>query len=238
MEKPLQYTWEVYTGKFEKILVLMLTTTLPLLMVHAFVTNYIYAITPSDSALYSVADIYYGLITLLLYLYAQIPYIRFVYNEYKGVEHNLRNSFYHFLVNGFTVFVYACIVSVITTIGFMFLVLPGLIFLALVFPIPYISIFDEKSVWKSLKEGFRIGKKNFFKIMLIVIMAGLAELLVGIFVTYQLFNITSSFAAQMITQMTLNIIIYPFIIMLMTSFVLKWREALETLEVTVREGIN
>ncbi|MFD2760676.1 hypothetical protein [Lentibacillus juripiscarius] len=224
MEKPLKYTWDVYTGKFEKILVLMLTTTLPLLMVHSFVTNYIYAITPSDLTVYSVADIYYGLITLLLYLYAQIPYIRFVYNEYTGVENNLRNSVYHFLANGFTVFVFACIVSVVTTIGFMFLVLPGLIFLALVFPIPYISIFDEKSVWNSFKEGFRIGKKKFFKIMLIIMLAGLAELLLGIFVTYQLFNITSSFAAQVITQMTLNIIIYPFIIMLMTSFILKWRE--------------
>src|SRR5699024_180907 len=238
MEKPLKITWEIYTGKFEKIFVLMLMTTLPLLMLHSFVTNYIYAITPSGSAVYSFADIYYGLITLLLYLYAQIPYIRFVYNEYKGAENNLRNSIYHFLANGFTVFVFACIVSVITTIGFMFLVLPGLIFLSLVFPIPYISIFDEKSVWKSFKEGFRIGKKNFFKIMLIVMFAGLAELVFGIFVTYQLFNVTSSFAAQMITQMTLSIIIFPFIIMLMTSFILKWREALETLEVKVQENIN
>ncbi|ALX47193.1 hypothetical protein [Lentibacillus amyloliquefaciens] len=238
MEKPLKYTWEIYTGAFEKILVLMLTTTLPLLIVHSFVTNYIYAITPSYSNVYSFADIYYGLITLLFYLYAQVPYIRFVYNEYKGIENNMRNTFYHFLVNGFTVFVFACIVSLLSTIGFMFFVLPGLIFLALVFPIPYISIFDEKSVWKSLKEGFRIGKKNFFKIMLIVMFAGLAELLFGIFVTYQLFNITSSFAAQMITQMTLNMIIYPFIIMLMTSYILKWREALETLEVKVQENLN
>lgn len=238
MEKPFKYTWEIYTGKFEKILVLMLTTTLPLLVAHSFITNYIYAITPSYSAVYSFADIYYGLITLLLYLYAQIPYIRFIYNEYRGAENNLRNSIYHFLVNGFTVFVFACIAAVFTTIGFMFLILPGVIFLALVFPIPYISVFDEKSVWKSFKEGFRIGKKNFFKIMLIVMLAGLAELLFGILVTYQLFNITSSFAAQMITQMTLNMIIYPFVIMLMTSYILKWREALETLEVTAQEDVN
>ncbi|MBY7142348.1 hypothetical protein KFZ56_04410 [Virgibacillus sp. NKC19-3] len=238
MEKPFKYTWEIYTGKFEKVLILMVTTTLPLLMVHSFLTNYIYAITPSYSAVYSFADIYYGLITLILYLYAQTPYIRFIYSEYKGIDNSLRNSIYHFLVNGFTVFIFACIVSVITTIGFMFLVLPGLISLALVFPIPYISIFDEKSVWKSFKEGFRIGKKKFFKIMLIVMLAGLVEFLFGIFVTYQLFNITSSFAAQIITQMTLNIIIYPFIIMLMTSFILKWREALEILEVKVDEKLN
>ncbi len=96
MEKPLKYTWDVYTGKFEKILVLMLTTTLPLLMVHSFVTNYIYAITPSDLTVYSVADIYYGLITLLLYLYAQFPISVSFITNIQGVENNLRNSVYHF----------------------------------------------------------------------------------------------------------------------------------------------
>ncbi|SEP98218.1 hypothetical protein [Piscibacillus halophilus] len=237
MDHPLRNTWELYTGKFEQILVLMLTTTLPLLLLHSFITNYIYAITPSFSAVYSVADIYNGFLTLLLFLYAQTPYIRFVYNEHVGIDHNLRNSIYIFLVNGFTVFVFACITAFISTIGFALFLLPGLIFLALVFPVPYISVFDEKSVWKSFKEGFRIGKKRIVKISLLLFALGMVELLFGIFVTYQLFNITSSFAAQMITQMTLNLIFFPFLIMLMTSFILKWRESLKTLEVAEEEKV-
>ncbi len=231
MQKPFKYTWELYTSQFEIIFVLILLTTLPLLFLHSAITNYIYAITPSYSIIYSFADIYYGLITLLFFLYAQIPYIRFVYNEYKGTENNLRNTVYSFIENGFTVFVFACIVSVLSTIGFMMFVLPGLILLALVFPIPYISIFDSKPVWQSYKEGLRIGKKNVGKIILIIFLAGSAELLFGIFVSYQLFNITSSFAAQLITQMTLNMIVFPFMIILITSYILKWRENLETLEV-------
>ncbi|WP_174614157.1 hypothetical protein [Virgibacillus ihumii] len=236
MEKPLINAWEVYTGKFEKILVLMLTTTLPLLMLHSFITNYIYAITPSYSNVYSFADIYYGLLTLLFFLYAQVPYIQFVYNEYKGVENNLRQSIFSFLTKGFTVFVFACIISTLTTIGFMLFLIPGLIILSLFFPVPYISVFDNKSVWKSYKEGFRIGKKNLFKILLILIITGTAELLIGIFITYQLFNITSSFAAQMITQMTLNILIFPFIVILTTSYIIKWRASLEILDVNVSEN--
>ncbi|GEL76469.1 hypothetical protein [Tenuibacillus multivorans] len=235
MENPFKNTWELYTGQFEKILVLMLTTTLPLLLAHSYVMNYIYLITPSSTGIYSVADIYYGLITLLFFLYAQVPYIRFVYNEHLGVEHNLRNTIYHFVVNGFTIFVFACLISILSTIGFALLILPGIIILSLVFPVPYISVFDEKSTWKSFKEGFRIGRKHFFKIFLLLILIGFAELLFGVFVTYQLFNITPSFAAQMITQMSLNIIIYPFVIMLMTSFILKWRNNLRTIEVK-REG--
>ncbi|GAA0588689.1 hypothetical protein GCM10009001_00710 [Virgibacillus siamensis] len=236
MEKPLSNAWEVYTGKFEKILVLMLTTTVPLLMLHSFITNYIYAITPSYSAVYSFADIYYGLLTLMFFLYAQVPYIQFVYNEYKGIENNLGHSIFSFLTKGFTVFVFACIVSFLTTIGFMLFLIPGLIVLSLLFPIPYISVFDNKSVWKSYKEGLRIGKKNFFKIVLILMLTGTIELLIGIFITFQLFNITSSFAAQMITQMTLNILCFPFIVILITSYIIKWRESLEVLDVNVVEN--
>lgn len=69
MTNPLRYTWQLYTGKFEKILVLMLTTTLPLLMLHSFTTNYIYAITPSLDPVYSFADIYYGQLTILIYFH-------------------------------------------------------------------------------------------------------------------------------------------------------------------------
>lgn len=235
MEKPFRFTWELYTGKFEKLLLLMLGTTLPLLLLHSFATNYVYAITPGLFQFTSLADIYYALITILFFLYAQIPYIRFVYNEYEGHEHSLRNSIYHFLANGFTVFLFACIVSFLSIIGFMLLVLPGLVLLSFVFPIPYLSIIDGKSVWKAYKEGLRIGKKHFFKILAILIITGFGELLFGIFVTYQLFEITSSFAAQIITQMVLNLIFFPFLIILLTSFIIKWREAQEVLEIKEQE---
>lgn len=236
MEKPFRFTWELYTGKFEKLLVLMLFTTLPLLLIHSFVMNYIYAITPNFFGVYSIADIYYGYMTILLYLFAQIPIIRFVFNEYEGADYSLKNSFFIFLINGFTIFAFACIFAFLSTIGFMFFVIPGLVLLSLVFPIPYISIFDGKSVWKSFKEGFRLGKKHFFKLFLIIFFSGVAELLFGIFVTAQLFNITSSYAAQIITQMVLNLLFYPFIIILLTSYIIKWREEQEVLEVSAEEA--
>lgn len=235
MGKPLNFAWELYTRKFEKLLLLMLLTTLPLLVLHNFATNYIYAITPSFSQIYSIADIYYGLITTLLFLYAQVPYIRFVFEEYQGNEHSLRHALYQLITNGFTVFLFGCIVSILTTIGFMLFILPGFIFLALVFPVPYLSIFDGKSVWKSFKEGLRIGKKKFWKIALILLITGSIEFLIGIFITIQLFNMTPSYAAQIITQMVLNLLIFPFIIILLTSSMIKWRESLEVLEVEGKE---
>ncbi|MEN2767522.1 hypothetical protein [Ornithinibacillus xuwenensis] len=230
MNSPFRNTWELYTGRFERILLLMLLTTLPLLILHSFATNYIYAVTPSFDPLYSFADIYYGFLTVLLFIYAQVPYIRFVYNEHYDSERSLRDSIYQFVVNGFTIFVFATLIAFTSIVGFSLFILPGFILLALTMPIPYISIFDKKSVWKAYKEGIRIGKKHFIKLFLLLIFTGFLEMIVGVFITAQIFTITNSFAAQIITQIVLNLIYYPFIIMLLSSFMIKWREEQEVLE--------
>ncbi|SET34380.1 hypothetical protein SAMN05216389_10978 [Oceanobacillus limi] len=238
MEKPFKYTWEIFTGRFEKVFLLMLVTTLPLLLIHSFATNYIYAITPRYLPNHSAADIYYGLLTILLFLYAQVPYIRFVHNEHEGHEHSLKNSVYFFFANGFSIFLFACILSVLTTIGFMLFLLPGIILLAIFFPVPYISTFDGKSVWKSVKEGTRLGKKKIIKIIFILFITGFIEIFIGLFVTFQLLNITNSLAAQIITQIVLNLLIFPFVIMLITSYMIKWRESLEVLEFEKMEELH
>jgi hypothetical protein len=230
MESPLRNTWEIFTGRFEKILILMLFTTLPLLVVHSLATNYIYAITPNLNPSYSFGDIYYALITILLFLYAQVPYIRFIYNEHNDVENSLRDAIFQFAANGFTVFLFATIISILSTLGFALFILPGFIILTLTLPIPYISIFDKKSVWKSFREGARIGKKKFFKIFILIFFTGLLELVTGLIFTIQLFNITNSFAAQMVTQMVINLIYFPFVVMLLASYMIKWREEQIVLE--------
>jgi hypothetical protein len=224
MESPFRNTWEIYTGSFEKVLFFMLFTTLPLLILHTFITNYINIITPSFDTVYSIADIYYGIITILLFLYAQTPYVRYVYNEYTDSEKSFRNAIYQFIVNGFTIFLFASIISLLSIIGFSLFFIPGFVILSLALPVFYISIFDGKSVWKSMKEGIRLGKKHFFKIFLLILLTGLLELLADLLVINQVYNITNSLAAQIITQILLNLVFYPFFVILISSFMIKWRE--------------
>lgn len=60
-------------------------------------------------------------------------------------------------------------------------------------------------------------------------------MVVGLFITAQVFNITNSFAAQLITQIVLNLVYYPFIVMLLSSCMIKWREEQEVLETSEEE---
>lgn len=237
MERPFKFAFSLFAGRYEKFLFLISLIQIPCIIIHLLVTNYIYAITPFTGTMYSVADIYYALITILMFLYVQIPFVKYTYNEFTGHEKPLKDSFYHFLIQGFNIFVFSCVLSIVTVIGFMLLVIPGVVILSLFITAPIIAIIDNKSVWKSLKESILIFKKNWMKIISYIVVIGLLELIVGIILNYVILNITQSYAAIIITQIFLNTLFYPFFIVLLTSSTIKWRESLNLLKVNEHDAV-
>ncbi|MES1047376.1 hypothetical protein BLX88_06525 [Bacillus obstructivus] len=231
MEKPFKYAIALFTSKYEKILLLIAIIQIPLLVFHLFLTNFIYAVTPFNGTIHSAGDTYYGFLTLLLYLYAQIPFIKLTYNDYMGHEKPLKNAIYTFLVQGFNIFIFAIVLSFLTTIGFMLYILPGLILFSIFIPAPIIAVIDNKSVWKSLKETITIYKKHWLKLLLYILVFGLFELAIGIVLNQLILGITTSYAALVISQIFLNTLFYPFFIVLLTSSTIKWRENLNMLNV-------
>lgn len=231
MDKPISFAFSLFTGKYEKFLLIAFLIQVPLLIVHSFSTNYIHAITPTDGSIFSVSDIFYAYITMLLLIYAMIPFIKYTVNEFEGRESPLKNSFYTFAVQGFNIFVFSVLISLITVIGFMFFIIPGLVILSLFISAPIIAVIDEKSVWKSTKESFQIFKKHFIKIILFISLLSLVELIIGIALNFLLVSITTSYAAVVITQIFLNTIFFPVFVVILTSLVIKWREGLNSLEV-------
>lgn len=231
MDKPISFAFSLFTGKYEKFLLIAFLVQVPLLIVHSFSTNYIHAITPTDGSIFSVSDIFYAYITMLLLIYAMVPFIKYTVNEFEGREFPLKNSFYIFAAQGFNIFVFSALISLITVIGFMFFILPGLVILSLFISAPIIAVIDEKSVWKSTKESFQIFKKHFIKIILFISLLSLVELIIGIALNFLLVTITTSYAAVVITQIFLNTIFFPVFVVMLTSLVIKWREGLNSLEV-------
>ncbi|MBS4210374.1 hypothetical protein [Bacillus sp. FJAT-50079] len=235
MDKPISFAFSLFTGKYEKFLLMIFIVQVPILMFHSFLTNFIYAITPSAGGLFSVADIYYSLITLFMFLYVQIPFVKFTVNENEGREKPLKNAFYIFVIQGFNLFVFITILSFVTVIGFIFYMIPGIILLSVFITAPIIALIDEKSVWKSVKESMQIFRKHHIKIILFISLFGLTELIIGTLLNYAILSITTSYAAILIAQIFLNTIFFPVFVVILTCFVLKWREGLSSLHVHKNE---
>lgn len=232
MDRPIPFAFSLFTHQYEKFLIIAFLVQIPLLIFHSFITNYINAVTPTDGSVLSVADIYYAYITMVLLIYAMVPFVKYTANEFEGRDKPLKNAFYIFAVQGFNIFAFSALVSLLTVLGFMLFLIPGLVILAAFISAPIIAVIDEKSVWKSTKESFRIFKKHHWKIVLFISALSLLELIIGIALNFLLFSITDSYAAIVITQIFLNTLFFPVFVVILTAMVIKWREGLNSLEVT------
>ncbi len=230
MDKPFREAFALFTSRFEHILLLGVTIILPLLLGHALLSNYIYAVTPTVLGTTIISDIYYTFLTVLLMLFAQVPLIRYMFNEYQGHEGSLKNAYFVFFANGFQFFVFAILASFLTTVGIILFLLPGLIILTLLYPIPFVAAMDNKSIWKSWKSGIRLGKKHFFKLFLLILGMSLIELMISGGITLLILSLTTSFAAQILSHILLNLVFFPIITLIITGFIIKWREEIYTLE--------
>lgn len=235
MDKPVSYAFSLFLRKYERFLLIAFLVQLPLLMLHSFVTNYIYTATPSNGTAFSVADIYYAFITMLLLFYAMIPFVKYTVNEYEGNENPLKDAFYTLGVQGFQIFVYSAALSLLTVMGFMVFILPGIVVMAMFVSAPIISLMDGKSVWKSTKESVRIFKKHYLKLIMLITGLSLFEFLIGIALNFFIITITSSYLAIVFTQIFLNIIFFPVFAVMLTCLVKKWRDGLNSLDVDGRK---
>lgn len=230
MEKPIREAFTLLSSRIEHILLLGVTILVPFLAMHAIIANYIMAITPTFFGTTIIADIYNSFLTIFLLLFLQIPFIRYMFNEYQGNEGSLRNAYYYFFVNGFEFFVFAVVASLIATLGLVLFFIPGLIIITLLYPIPFIATMENKSVWKSVKSGLRLGRKHFFKLFILVFLFAFIELLISSGITLLIYSLTTSFAAQLLAHMFLNLLFFPIITLIISGYIIKWREEIYTIE--------
>ncbi len=222
MLESLQNSWRIYTKKFEGVLLLSLSILFPLLLINWFVLNvvYLFVINEFTSAL---ADFYYVFLTFIFLVLGQIPFIQFVKLYEEEGEVRYKNIYYVFITNAFSLFVFGICMSLITSIGVMLFIIPGFIALILLFSSPYEAILEERSVWKSVKTSVTFAKKKFFPLLFIVIFISLVEMVIAWASMYLIFSITSSLLSQVMVQMLLNLLIFPFLAIWVTYYFMGWK---------------
>jgi hypothetical protein len=222
MIKSLQNSWRIYTKKFEGVLLLSLSILFPLLLINWFVLNGVYLFVFNDFTS-ALADFYYVFLTFIFLVIAQIPFIQFVKLYEEEGEIRYRNIYYVFITNAFSLFVFGICLSLITSVGVMLFIIPGFIVLILLFSCPYEAILENRSVWKSVKTSVTFAKKKFFPLLLIIITISLAEMVIAWVSMYLIYSITSSLLAQVMVQMLLNLLIFPFLAIWITYFFMDWK---------------
>jgi hypothetical protein len=230
---PIRESLRFYTKNVEYLLLLSITIVLPLLILHFYLMNYIYLTTSLISNDNTFADLVNGFFTLLFLIVAQLPFIKFVQSDIDGEDKRIKSAYMSFLKHSFSLYLFGVIYCTVVLLGFTLFIIPGIIILILLFLTPYISILDDKPARKSWKSAIKLAKKNFFKLSGIIALVSLIEMIIGLIALYGVSLITNNFGAATVSQMLLNVIMLPLLSIVVTFYVLKWRERSQSVELVV-----
>ncbi|HYK72889.1 MAG TPA: hypothetical protein VEV44_07125 [Pseudoneobacillus sp.] len=223
MTQSFKDAFRLYTGKFEGVFLLSLTIVLPLIVVNWLINNVVYFFVFNDFTS-ALADFYYIFLTFLILMVAQIPFIQLVKSYSETGEYQFKTIYYVFITTAFSVFVFAAIYSFLIAIGTLLFIIPGLIFMTFFFTTPHEAIVENKSVWKSWKTSFHFAKKKFFPLLIMILFISIVEVIIGWIGMYIIYSITNSLLAQIVIQMFLNLLIFPFLSIWVTYYFILWKE--------------
>jgi hypothetical protein len=223
--KVIKESIKLYTQKIESILLLSFTVILPFLLLHSLASNAAY-ISYGSTPYSFMADLLNLFMMLLFYMVIQIPFIQLVLTEMEGTERPLRQIYGVFLEYGFSLFLFGAVYAFLVLLGMSFFVIPGILAAIFLFLTPYITIFSKRTPRFSWKVSIRLGKKHFLKIFMIILLSSLFEWCVTVLLFNVILTVTTSYLAILLTQILLNMLILPFVVIVTTLLVRTWHEEL------------
>lgn len=211
----------IYVRNIESILLLGVTIMLPFLIFHNYIVSICYYIGNSYGAPI-FGDLTNTFFTILFLSICQIPFIRFTLAEIDGEEKRLKSSYIAFIQYGFQVFVFGIVYVLLFYAGSILFIIPGVLVLLFLYLSPYITVIRKQKITKAWKTSIKLTKKKFLPLFLILLIMTVVELGIGVGLMYGVSLFTQSYLAIVLSQMLLNLLIFPFFVILLTSLSNEW----------------
>ncbi|WP_372907013.1 hypothetical protein [Rossellomorea marisflavi] len=74
-----------------------------------------------------------------------------------------------------------------------------------------------------MKTSIGFAKKKFLPLLAIILIVSVTELIIGGISTYLIYSISASLMAQILVQMLLNLLIFPFLVIWVTYYFREWK---------------
>ncbi|WP_210367936.1 hypothetical protein [Bacillus sp. REN3] len=215
----------VYLREFTKILVLSLLTYVPLLLVHAFLVNYIYYQTRFAEYPGLIGDAANGIFMLVFLTIGQVPFIRFTLLEMEGEDNPLKSSISFSLDKAIPIYLFGCVYALCVFVGGLFFIIPGLIVLLLFYFVPFFMADGTKSIKMAMGKSTRFVKKNIVKAILMIMILTIIQLSFENIVLYLLSFYTNTYFTMLMTKIILLMLLLPLQTIIMTNAFHKWNTA-------------
>lgn len=237
MKRILSNSLYLYSSKFVPLICMSLLTYVPLLFLHTIIVNYIYNESRFMEYPGVIGDAANGIFMLVFLTIAQVPFIKLTILDHEDEESIFRKSLGFSMDRMISLYVFACLYSLLVFLGGLLFVIPGLIVLLLFYFVPYFIADGVKSYKVAIRKSVSLVKKRIL-ITFVIIGAVTAIQLLFENVLFLFISIyTDVYFVFLFTKIILQMFILPFQIILVTNLFIDIKEE-NTLELKTNSIIK
>lgn len=211
MVESIKKSISIYSLYFKEIFYIGLLFTLPIQIIYTFFINYVTA--PFQ---YFGIPIWTSLIQLLFILIIfpiiQLPYISILKYDMFEDDISMKMIVDDFFQKGFHVYLLAIICSILSVIGFLFFIIPGLLLMIFFLYVPQATLLNHVKWGSALKKSLLMGRTSFFPLLITIITFVAIDSLVSGFVFFISVGLTNSFFAVNLLLIIINTFLLPLFI--------------------------
>lgn len=211
---PIRAAFLLYQERFLLVLTYSIAFAVPIYYLNGFYADYL--ISSYEIFKFIPGGFFRNVFMMLAISVVQIPFIELVRLKTMGKKASLKDGVRSLLDHIFPVYVMSLVYLILVSVGFVFLVFPGIVILILFMFFPQTAVIEGLHWWKGFKRASMVAKQNFFKLLLIVLLLGLFELVVQVMIGILLSN------PSIVIEIILMIFAVPLQGLIMTFFYLKW----------------
>lgn len=221
---PFRDSISFYFRHIEKLLLLSITIVLPFSLLNHMTVNYTDFIAAHSSGT-AFADVSGGFFTLLFFMICQLPFVKYVLAQMEGEERPVRQAYRTFFEYGFSVFLFGVTYGLAVFTGLFIFIIPGIVILVLFYLTPYMTVFREEPTGNSYRPALQMAKKHFFPLLGLIFLALFIETSLSLIAQIAVTSFSTKFSAMLLTQLLINLMVFPYFAILTTMFVKKWQES-------------
>lgn len=124
----------------------------------------------------------------------------------------------------FSIYVIGFLFAYLVSLGLIFFVIPGLVIMILFFLYPYAAVVDNLTWWAGIKRAFRLGRKHFFTLLMIVMSVASVQFLVEFAAMYLGLLFTNSILLHFVVQAVIPCFFIPILAFTVTGKYIEWAD--------------
>jgi len=224
MRSVLNNSFRLYSKEFLKVILLSFLVYVPLLLLHAFIVNYVYEATRFTEFPGVAGDFANGIIMLVFLTIAQVPFIRFTIIDEYDEDPLVSDSLAFSLEKIIPLYIFSCLYAITVYLASFLFIIPGIIVLLYLYFVPFYITSHGKGYKRAIKKSMQFVKKNFWKSFLLIIILCILQLFFENILMFILQLYTNSYATILLSKILLLMFVLPFQTIVLTNLFIKWKE--------------